>query len=192
MCLGWGEHIDNICGTISRLLGFLRRAMHRSPPHLKDKAYKTLIRPRLDYCCCIWAPHHKKYSDKLEMVQRRAARFVTNNPRKRSSLQPSVSAMVDKLGWEPLAERRRRSRITMMFKTVRGMVEIPRSYLPPAQQREGGRGHSEQYLQVQPAIDAYKYDFIPRTVVNWNTLPADVVAEKSLDGFKRNLFSIQQ
>ena len=109
--LEWGEHIDNVCGTTSRLLGFLRCAMHRCPPHLKERAYKSLIRPRLEYCCCVWDPHHRKYHDKLEMVQRRAARFVTNNPRKRSSLQPSVSAMVDNLGWEPLTERRRRSRI---------------------------------------------------------------------------------
>ena len=190
--LEWGEHIDNVCGTTSRLLGFLRRAMHRCPPHLKEKAYKSLIRPRLEYCCSVWDPHHKKYHDKLEMVQRRAARFVTNNPRKRSSLQPSVSAMVDNLGWEPLTERRRRSRIIMMYKTVRGIVDIPKCYLPPVQQREGGRGHSEQYLQVQPVLDAYKYAFIPRTVIDWNALPSDVVAEKTLDGFKRRLSSNQQ
>ena len=101
--------------------------MHRCPPHLKEKAYKSLVRPRLEYCCSVWDPHHKKYQDKLEMVQRRAARFVTNNPRKRTSLQPSVSAMVQDLGWESLKERRQRSRITMMYKTVSNLVEIPAS-----------------------------------------------------------------
>ena len=100
------------------------------------------------------------------MVQRRAARVATNNLKKRSSIQPSVSDMVNKIRWEPLGEKRRHSHNIMMYKTVLGIVEIPRSYLPPVQQRGGSRGHSDQFLHVQPVLDAYKYAFIPRTTKN--------------------------
>ena len=91
--------------------------------------------------------------------------------------------MVNKLGWEPLAERRRRIPITMMYKIVRCMVEIPKSYQPPVQQRGESRGHSEQFLQVETVLDAYKYEFIPRTIIDWNFLSPDLVAEASLDRF---------
>ena len=38
----------------------------------------------------------------LEMVQRRAARFVKSVPHRRIEPPTSVSAMVSDLGWEPL------------------------------------------------------------------------------------------
>ena len=84
--LSGGEHIDKVCGTATRLLGFLRRAMHRCPPTLKEKAYKAIVRPWMEYAVGVWDPHQKKYVDKLEMIQRRAARFVTNNPHRRTAI----------------------------------------------------------------------------------------------------------
>ena len=155
--LEWGEHIETICGTASRLLGFLRRAMHRCPPALKEKAYKAIIRPRLEYCSSVWDPHNKKYVDKLEMVQRRAARFVTNNPHKRTSLQPSVSSMVDNLGWEPLAVRRKTNRLTTFYKTVHCLNAVPASYLPPTQPNLGTCGHNHQFRQTHSTVDAHKF-----------------------------------
>jgi hypothetical protein len=54
-------------------------------------------------------PSHLKYFNythdninKLEMVQRRAARYVQNNYHNTSS----VTSMIDTLGWPTLAERR--------------------------------------------------------------------------------------
>ena len=44
----------------------------------KTAAYSSLIRPILEYCCTVWNPHTQEYINKLEMVQRRAARYVTN------------------------------------------------------------------------------------------------------------------
>ena len=42
------------------------------------------------------------YQNKIEMVQRRAARFVCNN----YSREASVTAMLDELGWRSLKQRR--------------------------------------------------------------------------------------
>ena len=85
----------------------------------------------MEYAVSVWDPHQKKYVDKLEMIQRRDARFVTNNPHRRTSLQPSVSAMVESLGWDSLEQRRQRSRVTTMYKAVNNLVDIPSHYLPP-------------------------------------------------------------
>ena len=61
-----------------------------------------------------------------------AVNVVINNPRKRTRLlQPCISAM------KSLKEGRRRSQITMIYKTVNSR------YLPTYQQREGGRRHSK-------------------------------------------------
>jgi hypothetical protein len=36
------------------------------------------MRPKLEYSSCVWDPHTKSNISKLEMVQRRAARYTCN------------------------------------------------------------------------------------------------------------------
>jgi len=72
------QHINTISSAVNRMLGFLNRTMQRCPQKLKEKAYKTTVCPKLEYCSSIWDPHQQKDVVKIEMVQRRAARFVKN------------------------------------------------------------------------------------------------------------------
>ncbi len=64
-------------------------------------AYKTLVRSSLDYACTVWDPYSQTQIHQVEMVQRRAARFVT----KRYHNTSSVTDMLADLKWEKLTER---------------------------------------------------------------------------------------
>ena len=186
--LRWNQHIDHISSAANRMLGFLWRNLYKCPQDLKEKAYKTMIRPKVEYCASIWDPHHTKYIDKLESVQRRAARFVTNQPHRRSEPVVSVTAMIQDLGWEPLSTRRLQSRLTSFYKVLNHHLEIPQSYHPvPAQDLQDTRGHDKRFQTYQPEIDAYKFSFFPRTVVDWNKLPAETVHAESIEAFKLRL-----
>jgi len=185
--LRWNQHIDQISAAVNRMLGFLRRTLYRCPQHLKERKYKAVVRPKLEYCSNVWDPHQQKYIDKLEMTKRRAARFVKNIPFRRSKLPVSVSAMVADLGWEPLQTRRLHSRLTMMYKITNGLVEVPQEYHPVPRPQNSARGHPRQFQRFQPTVDAFKYAFLPRTIPAWNALPQAVAEADSLDIFKRHL-----
>src|SRR5688572_3541908 len=68
----------------------------------KIKLYNALVRSLLEYSCSSWACHTAANIYKLEKIQRKAARFVTADYKRCSS----VTAMYTKLGWKELKTRR--------------------------------------------------------------------------------------
>ena len=47
--LDWGQHISEISAKATKTMGFLRRNLAFAPRHTKEVAYKTLVRPKLEY-----------------------------------------------------------------------------------------------------------------------------------------------
>ena len=47
--LRWDKHIDYITSKANSTLGFLRRNINISNPQIKERSYKTLVRPILEY-----------------------------------------------------------------------------------------------------------------------------------------------
>ena len=120
-------------------------------------AYNTLVRPQVEYASCAWDPHSKHHISKLEMVQRRAARWCCND----FSPYSSVSDMVEKLGWQSLQQRRATSRLIMFYKIVYQLVavEMPPYYSHPT--RTSARHHSLYFRQIVTTKDYYKFSFSP-------------------------------
>ena len=77
--LKWNSQVEKICSKANRTLGFLRRNLYDCPAHIKEMAYKTLVRPTLDYCSSVWDPHTQTLTNKIEMIQNRAVRFITGD-----------------------------------------------------------------------------------------------------------------
>ena len=75
--LNWKPHILNITNKANSTLGFVKRNLHHCPQKVKDRAYKWLVRPRLEYGSTVWDPYRAYQKSWLEQVQRRAAHFVT-------------------------------------------------------------------------------------------------------------------
>jgi len=113
--LQWGNHIRSIAARSSSSLGLLKRNLSKCPQKLREQAYISLIRSRLEYCAAVWDPYLIKDINILEGIQRRAARFVIQD----YSRFTSVSSLLRDLNWAPLKDRRRDIRLAMLFKIVK-------------------------------------------------------------------------
>ena len=72
--LSWKKLITRTTTKANNMLGFIRRNIKTNNRTIKTNAYFTQVRPHLEYCSTVWNPHHKEQVNKIEMVQRRAAR----------------------------------------------------------------------------------------------------------------------
>ena len=134
----------------------------------------------LVYTTYVWDPYHEGDINKLEKVQRNAARFVKND----YTRQSSVTAMMDDLRWKPLQHRRRESRLILFYKIVNNLVAIPPEQNLVKNQRILRNTHNKQYLHKRVNIDQYKYSYFPRTIIEWNSLSKQEVDCQSLGQFK--------
>ncbi|KAI8496827.1 hypothetical protein Bbelb_254820 [Branchiostoma belcheri] len=187
--MAWDTHINNTVNKANRDLGFpwvsLDVTLKYAPKNIKEKAYKTFVRPILEYACTVWHPYTKKGIDKVEAVQRRAARFVLGRYHNTSS----VSSMLTTLGWVPLEERRRFARVTALYKIQQGLLHCPiiNSKLAPLPPRER-RSHDKQ-LRIPNTRTQYRGgSFLPRTVKDWNSLGSVVVEAPTADTFVSRTF----
>ena len=87
---------------------------------------------KLEYCCTVWNPYTRKEVTKTENIQRRAARFVSNN----YGQWKSVSAMINNLHWDTLEKRRQISCLLLMYRIHTKQIAINCNcykILPPKQ-----------------------------------------------------------
>ena len=75
--LDWTTHINGTIAKSQRTLNMLRRNLHGCSQNTRALAYKALVRPVLEYASPVWDPHQDNHIEKLEAVQRKAARFAT-------------------------------------------------------------------------------------------------------------------
>ena len=152
----------------------------------RENIYNTLVRPHLEYAASVWDPHVTKQKQAIEKVQRRAARWVTNQHDSMSS----VTAMLKELNWQPLELRRVHSRLCLLYQITNGIVATPHiPYLLPHSHasRSSRHAHTLQHATYQCRTNYFKYSYFPHTKVLWNDLPQSVVSSPTLVAFKTSL-----
>ncbi|KAI8498978.1 WD repeat-containing protein 44 [Branchiostoma belcheri] len=178
-------HIGNIVNKASKTLGFLRRNLKACPKRIREIAYFTLVRPIVEFASPVWDPHIVKDINRLEQVQRRAARWVSQRFRRTSS----VNNMLEELQWIPLRERRRLARLTTFYKYHTGAlcINMQTRPTPNVQTRATRQSHSAAYRVPQSRTSYRQNSFFPRTIPDWNTLDADIALSPSLEEFRGKL-----
>ena len=108
--LRWNTHVSNVCTKAKGTLWFLRRNLYSCPQEVKE------VRPVLDYGSSVWNPPGVVLQEELESVQKRAARFVTDNYNYETG---SMTGILGQLKWESLKKRRKYNRLTLLYKGLK-------------------------------------------------------------------------
>ena len=172
--LSWSPHISSITDKAASTQGFLRR---KCPAQLKERAYIAFVRSTLDYASPIWDPFLKHDLNNLEKINHRAARFVTGDYHPISS----VNSMLLSLGWSDIKDRRRDTRLALLFKIVNGDVAVSADdlHLEPADRRTRSN-HHHKYKHKGSSTPELQNFFHYRTISEWNSLPASIAEAERL------------
>jgi len=130
-------------------------------------AYKTFVRSQLEYASSSWSPPTKRNIDKIEGVQRRAARATLNDWSRPKSIDTanvitslpaaqyskrSPSSILEFLGRKPLEERRLHSKLSLLHKIDQDIFAIFATvYLQPVTGYTT-RGHNRKFVVPQSRI----------------------------------------
>ena len=183
----WTKQIENTTFKAQRTLNTLKRNLKQASSTVRSQAYKTLVRPQLEYASAVWDPHTKTDIDKIDKIQKRAARWTLSD----YSRYTSVTSLQQKLHWQPLNERRSQTRLMIFYKIIHLKIAIPiPSYLIPPTRTTRHTPTLQAgacFIPLQPHTDAYKNSFFPRTIPCWNALPATLQALPTPGAFKQGL-----
>jgi len=53
----WNKHIDMVTAKANSRLGFVKRNININSRAVKEQAYKSLVRPILEYSQIVWDPY---------------------------------------------------------------------------------------------------------------------------------------
>jgi hypothetical protein len=181
--LNWNKHTQNATRKAQKILGVIRRNLWSCSEEVKTTAYLSLVRPHLEYAVASWDPHTELNIKALERIQRQAARFCKRNYVREEG---TVTRILGELGWGKLQDRRKIQRLCMLYKITNNLVAIPSAqYMKP--NLRNTRGHHLKFHEQHATKEVYKYSFFPRTIQEWNQLPADVVNSRNVKAFKEKI-----
>lgn len=171
--LKWHAHINHISAKALRKLGYLKRTLKNATLECKLTAYKSLVRPILDYASTVWSPHLTCDITQLESIQKKAIRFIFG--RYDRSFSPSSHAHI--LSLQTLEHRRKCERVILLHKIVHtpSGIHAPFSFVP-ANTRVTRQTHRLNIIPFRTHIDCFKFSFFPFTVEIWNNLDGSLRA----------------
>ena len=102
--LSWNSNTENICKKVTAGISALRRLKDFADRETLLFVYNALIYPYFKYCFEVWDVFGETQSKRLQKLQNRAARIITN-----LSNDVDHSIALGELSWEPLKADRKKN-----------------------------------------------------------------------------------
>ena len=147
------------------------------------------MRPIVEYSATVWNPYVAKNIQQVEMIERRAARWVLGC----YDRLDSVNDMLSSLKWRSLELRKSDARLCMLYKESNGLAtyecdKLQRAHKSRMDTRLSSLSH--RFEQPRCTCDYFKNSFYPRTIELWNNPPPEIIASTSPCSFRQSLCNL--
>ena len=134
----------------------------------------------MEYACSVWSPNGtQSLIDNLEMVQRKAARWIEN----KWQYVFSPTRMIRLLKLKSLETRRQIACLKLLF-DINNNFKFVEDKIKPARQRCVNISYKRQHAQRQHArVKVYENSYFPFTIDLWNKLPSKISNELDRNKF---------
>lgn len=183
--LSWHEHICAIEKKARSVLVRLSQFKYTLDRRSLERVYMSNIRPIMEYADVVWAGGNHADLDKLDMVQKDAARVITG-----ATARCSTHPLMEDVGWPSLASRRRVHQLTLFYQIVNGLSPPYLRDLKPQSVSERTRHvlRTSNDLSIPASrTNTFSRSFVPSIVSEWNRLEDHIKTMPSLALFKHRL-----
>ena len=179
----------------NQVLGQMARAFHFRTKEVWGRLFKTFVRPKLEFCSCVWSPWTDMDCELLEKVQKRAVRMMSD------VRGETYEQKLKDAGLVLLKERRSRGDMLEVFKVIKGIDKVRKEQwfkmvegeqrMTRQNARVNERGTAERRENVLEGesfnLEVRRNFFNVRIVKVWNGLPENVKKAETVNGFKMQI-----
>ena len=172
--LKWETHVNKISSLAYQRANHILRSFYSTNVWTLLKAYKTYIRPTLEYATTIWSPYLTKDKKMIERVQRYFTRKVCQRCR---IPYASYKDRLSKLNIRSLEYRRVEYDLLFLYKIVNGLLDVNAAkFFDTTEAHHNTRSHDLRIRSKLPLKSLSQSNFFSNRCASiWNLLPSDIV-----------------
>ena len=179
--LSWKEHLSNVCTKVSRSVGVISKLRFFLPQHTLVTLYNAIVMPHLMYCNVAWGNTYRSHINKLQVLQKKVIRFITN-----SSYRSSSTPLFLQLQILPFDELVAMNCLIFVYKSQSAQqysflkdAFVANSTVHNYNTRQRSLIH-QPYVRTQAVLNS----FVIVCIKEWNKLPLNFRSTPILSRFK--------
>lgn len=186
--LKWDKYIQQAKYKADKISNIILRIFKSHNIHTYTTAFKTYVRPLLEYNSIIWTPYHTSLIKQIESPQRSYTKKVC----KRLNIKfDNYSERLEIMQMESLEYRRLKFDLILLYKILNKLIEVDFDTHFTFSQINNTYNLRRNSLHIQkPSISRteIRLNFFSQKIVEcWNKLPDNIVTAPSLNIFKFRL-----
>ena len=182
--LNWKTHIDYVRNKLSSGLYALNISKHIISRQLLKCLYHTLIHPHLTYGLILWGSTYKKYLHKLEILQNKSIRSITN-----SKYNDSSGPIYKNLSILPLTGLYELETVKFMYLNQSNELPLPLQTLFTTNANIHGhntRHRHDPHINTR-RTETLSHSFIHKAPALWYTVPSQIKNVKTVGSFRSKI-----